>query len=244
MMHTQVRKNFTSVKCRVLRFHQFRKPKVFREAESCPSTQEDIDGNGEKYDPWRKKKNAGECLRARQEISDERNEECFGGENERGFVTLLDLCGDELLNQGDHDEKWEDGNGSESGAMKISASDQDAENNDRNNSEGDGNTRKIEEAQFTEEESREHADENDAHENGDAIFEPARIKSKKSEGDDRRRVDTERLDADHLSEKGNERDDKWEHEYVPNRINWHALIDKVQKERMKRHRRRMINFKF
>src|SRR3990167_7775069 len=211
---------------------------VFHDAEPGPFSESEVDHEGEKDDPRIAEDEDGEHVPAYERVADERDKEGFQSQEKSGFATLLDLGRDEFLGERDHDEKREDGNRSEAGTMEVSARDEDPEDGEGHDGNRDSNTRQVQEAELLQDKTRDHAHQDDADENGDAVFEAVRIEGEKSEGDDRRRIDAERLDAHHLAEEGDERRDDGNHQEERDGLKRHALRNDKTDPRMVVHMRK------
>jgi len=213
----------------------FAEAEVFREAQTRPFPQGEIDEKSEEDDPRKMEDEGGEGVPADEEIADNGDDKRFCGQNEGRAAAFLNLRGDELFRQRNHDEEREDADSRQAGALIHPADDKNNENGQGDDGKRDGDARQIEEAESFQGETRQHADDDDAHENSDAVFYAVRVESQESECDDGRRVDAKGLDADDLAEKGYQRGDDREHKEEEHRLYRHALLDKKRDERMVLH---------
>lgn len=219
-------------------FDDFSEADIFREPKPGPFPEEDIDDKGEKYEPREGEDDLEECVPPEEHIPGDGDDECFHGEDERYPSSFFDLRRDEFLREGNHDEEGEDGDGCEPGAVLYASEDEYAEYGERNDGEGDGDAREIEQAKPLEEPAGEHADYDDRDENSDAIFHAIWIESEECEGDDGWRVDAERFDADDLPEQCDEGRDDREEEEERYGLERHAGFYKECNDRVDGHRER------
>lgn len=214
----------------------FAETEIFCYTQARPFPQREIDEKSEEDNPRKVENESGESVPADEKISDDRNNERFGGQDESDATAFFNLRGDELFRERDHDEEGENAHRGQTGALVHPAYDEDDEDGQGNDGERDGDARQIEEAESFQSETREHADHDDAHKNSDAIFHAVRIEGQQGERDDGRRVDAESFDTDDLAEEGDECRDDGEHEEEEHRLYRHTLFDKKCDERMILHK--------
>lgn len=224
-------------------FDDFMEADIFREAKAGPFSEQDIHDEGEQDEPWSRENEIEQRIPAEERISDDGDDERLCSENKSDASPFLDLCGDEFLGESDQDEKRENGDGCQPGTILHASEDEDAEDGERDDGEGDGDAREIEQAKSLEEPPREHADHDDRDEDGDTVFHAIRIESEEGEGDDGGRIDAECLDADDLAEQSDERRDNREEEKECHRLERDAGIDEKSDDGMDRHRQKIIKSK-
>lgn len=213
------------------------KTEIFRDAEPSPFSEVEIDEEGEEDDPREIQKQRGERWPADQVIADNRNDERFCRQDKSDAAALLDLRRYEFLSERNHDKEGEDADGGQAGALLMTSKDQDTEDRERNNRQGDGNSREVEQAEFLQRETGDHADQDNADKNSDAVFDAIRIEGEEGKGDNGRRVDTEGLDTDDLAEKRHEGGDNRQHEQESYRLDRHALLQEKFNKRVVGHRK-------
>lgn len=213
----------------------FAETEIFRDTESGPFSQVEIDEESEEDNPRKTEEKCRERIPTDEIVSDNRDDECFDSQDEGHPAAFFNLGRNELLSECDHDEEWENRNRSEAGALLIAAQDENAENSKRNDREGDGDAGEIQQTKRLQGQAGDHSDQDDAHENRDAVLDTVGIESEEREGDDRRGVDAERLDADDLAEERHESGDDGQHEKKRDRLYRNALFYEKCDERVVGH---------
>lgn len=206
--------------------------KIFREAQPCPLPEREIDEEGEQYYPRIAEQERRQRVPTHEVIADDGNDERFDGEKKCHTTTFFDLCRDKLLGERDHDEEWENGNSGETGTVVNPADNEDDEDRERNDGERDGDAREVEQAEFFQDKPRDHSDQDDAYEDGDAILQPVRVEGEESEGDDGRGIDAESLYPDDLTEKCHESRDYGQHQKQRDCLYRDALLNEEEDEGM------------
>lgn len=210
----------------------FSEAQEFGNAQPGPFSEREIDDKREKDDPWVMKDEGDEGIPADQVVPDDGNDECLDSENECDPASFFDLGGDKFFGQGNHDEERKDRDSSQTGAPVHAAQDEYSQDSQRDDRDRDSDAWQIEEAEFFHEETRECPYNDDAHKDSDTVLDAIGVKGQQGKRDDRRSIDAERLDPNHLAKESDQCDDNREHEEECYRLERHALFDNEVDERM------------
>lgn len=154
---------------------------------------------------------------------EKRDDERLQGNKDGDFCILFHLGGDEFFRKDNHNNEWNDGNGSKTGSLYRCAQKEEAKEAERNDSESYGNTGKGKESKFFEQKSNGDTNENHTDINSDAVFD---ADDQKRKDDECGSINTERLNADDLPKKSDEGDHKREKQKKAHCFEWDALFER------------------